>query len=992
VSKKNAWRGSAFAKKPAVIATEIALAMMATQFAYAQAVQTAERVERVEVTGTRLPQLSTEGVSPVTVLNAEDIRFDGLAKTEDLINNLPQVYAAEGSSSSNAALGTATVSLRGLGANRNLVLVNGRRLPIGSPASGLGYTGAGSAADLNQIPAPLIQRVELLTGGASAVYGSDAISGVVNFIMNDKFEGIRVDVNHSFYNHKQQNPSGVADVIAGRALTNPTAFVLPGDVTSDGDVHQISLLMGGNFASGKGNATLFFDYKREDPVLQATRDFSACALLGDTTGFLCGGSSTSFPGRFFNQATGVSRTVLDAAGNTRAFASATDQFNFGPLNYYRRPAEKYAFNAFTHLDVTPNARAYGEFGFHDNRSLGQIAPSGIFFGSVDFSGPNAIRFENPLLSADWRAQLGLNAPGDTANVFIGRRNIEGGGRADDLRQTSFRWVLGLKGDLWKNWNYDLFMQTAKVIYQEQYNNDFSKTRIFRAMNVVTDPATGQPVCQSVLDGTDANCVPYDIWRLGGVTGAALNYLQIPLMSRGQTQLQVQGGTLSADLGAYGIKVPTAKNGVGIVVGFERRKERLALDPDLAYQTFEGAGQGGPLLPVNAKTSVNEAFGEVRVPLVEGRQLADLLSVSGSYRRSRYVSGIKTNTYGIGAEWAPISKYRIRGSYQHAVRAANIVELFAPAGLNLFDMSVDPCGPAQTATLAQCLNTGLPAALYGDPLLDSPAGQFNFLQGGTATLTPERADTYTLGLVFTPTKDLTGTIDWWSIKIADAINATPAAILNTCLLSAQRCNLVQRDSFGTLWVENTGRVVAFQENTGGYYTNGIDVALNYNHRLGAYGSLGINFLGTWTGKWELEPAKGFGKFDCVGLFGTNCGTPNPEWRHKARATWRTPWNLDLALTWRHISSVLQEQTSSNPLLNGTVFDVERKFPARDYLDIAAAWTVDKSLTVRAGVNNVTDKDPPLTSIAGPSIYGNGNTFPQVYDTLGRLVYVNLTAKW
>src|SRR5438067_4191619 len=300
--KKYRQSSAIFIKKPSVVATQVALAVCA-QFAYAQqAVQTAERVERIEVTGSRIPTVEAEGPSPVTVMTQQEIRTDGLSKTEDLLNTLPQVYAAQGSNASNGATGTAQVNLRGLGPTRNLVLLNGRRLPPGSPATG-GYTAY--AADLNQIPAALIQRVEVLTGGASAVYGSDAISGVVNFIMNDRFEGLQVDYYHSFYNHQQNNPNNIGGLIDSRAATNPSQFNRPGDV-NDGTVNGISLLMGRNFADNRGNATMFFGYKKEQPVLQRDRDFSACALTGGNT-FTCGGSSTSFPGRFIFD-NGTSRT------------------------------------------------------------------------------------------------------------------------------------------------------------------------------------------------------------------------------------------------------------------------------------------------------------------------------------------------------------------------------------------------------------------------------------------------------------------------------------------------------------------------------------------------------------------------------------------------------------------------------------------------------------------------------------------------------------
>ena len=1011
-----------FVKKSSVVATEIALAMMAAQIAYAQqppqqaapAAQpartaAAEQVERIEITGTRIPQVNVEGPSPVTTLNAQDIKFDGYAKAEDLLNQLPQVYTSQGSASSNGATGTANVNLRNLGPTRNLVLINGRRLPPGSPRSG----SDSYAADLNQIPAPLIQRVELLTGGASAVYGSDAISGVVNFIMNDRFEGLQIDADRSFYNHKQQNPDGIADVVNARAVTNPSQFKVPGDVGADGAVKNFSLLMGSNFAGNKGNATMFFNYKQENPILQANRDFSACSLNpGDT--FTCGGSSTSYPGRFFMGGTSRSFTVADAAGNTRPYSAATDQFNFGPYNYYRRPAEQWAFAAFAHLDVAPKVRAYSEFQFHDNHTVAQIAPSGIFFGSPDFFGPNAIHFENPLLSTAWKNTIAANnggnpfaAPGDTAEMLIGRRNIEGGGRQDDIRHSSYRGVFGVKGDVLQNWNYDAFYQEGRVLYQGVYRNDFSKARILKAMDVITNPATGLPACRSFVNGTDPNCVPYDIWHLGGVTQAALDYLQTPGLQNGYTSQKVLGGTMSADLGGYGIKMPGAKNGVGVVFGLENRKERLVLETDTEFSTFDLAGQGGPTIGVSGALDVSEFFGEARVPLIEGAPMADLLSVSASYRHSDYSTKKKTNTHGLGAEWAPVRETRLRLSLQRAVRHANVVELFQPQGNNLFGMDSDPCGASKAATFAQCQRSGIttvydpvtnPTGQYGNPILDSPAGQFNFLQGGNVDLKPETANSVTLGAVFTPTKNITTTIDYWRIKVDDVIsNAPPSTLLTSCLNNNQFCNLIQRDSLGTLWALPSGKVIAINDNLGGYNTSGIDFGVNYAYPLAGMGSVAINYLGTWLHKWEFEPIKGGGKFDCAGFFGPQCSQakgPLPEWRHKVRATWTTPWDAQVAVTWRHINKILNETLSSDPLLNAPTDATDRELAARNYFDVAGSWNINKTFTVRAGINNLFDKDPPLVtnSLAGPDIFGNGNTFPQLYDALGRLVFVNAVAKF
>jgi len=567
-----------------------------------------------------------------------------------------------------------------------------------------------------------------------------------------------------------------------------------------------------------------------------------------------------------------------------------------------------------------------------------------------------------------------------------------------------------------NWNYDAYAQTGKVLYQEVYRNDFSKTRILRAMDVVPNGFGGLstsrvganvPVCRSETTGADPNCRPYNIWSLGGVTQDALDYLQTPGLQNGYTSQQVVSGTVSSDLGAYGVRVPLAKNGVGVLVGVEQRKETLVLETDTAFSTFDLAGQGGPTIGVKGSLYVDEYFGEVRVPLIEGKPFADQLSVSTSYRYSDYSTHKKTNTYGLGTEWAPVKLARIRGSYQHAVRHANVQELFQPQGNNLFGMGQDPCGASPTATFAQCQRSGIttiydpvtnPTGQYGNPILTNVAGQYNFLQGGNTDLKPEIADSYTLGLVFQPTRNLTGTVDWWVIKVDDVIsNAPPSTLLTSCLSTGQFCNLIQRDSIGTLWAQPSGKVIAINENLGGYNTNGIDFGVNYAIPMAASGTVALSFLGTWLNKWEFEPIKGQGKFDCAGFFGPQCSQakgPLPTWRHKVRATWATPWDVQMAVTWRHIHRIANETTSSNPLLASSTPDTDRELAARNYLDIAASWNISKNFLVRAGINNVFDKDPPIVSntLADPAIFGNGNTFPQLYDTLGRLVFVNAVAKF
>ncbi len=978
---------------PAAVAGALAASMYGPAFAQPAAAPKAEpKVDRIEVTGSRIPAANLESTSPITTINAADIKVDGLRSVENLLNNLPQVFAAQGSNISNGSTGTAQVNLRGLGANRTLVLVNGRRLPYGSVNT--------SAADLNQIPASLIRRVEILTGGAGAVYGSDAVAGVVNFIMNDKFEGVQVELNQSFYNHEQQGSNGVAGIVAGRARTNPLGFNVPGDKRADGKIFDASILMGSNFAGGKGNATVYFGYKKEEALLQSERDFSACSLgavaapgsVAVPAGrvrpgvFTCGGSGTSATGLFFTPV--GSFTTADAAGNSRPYIGATDAYNFGPANHFQRPSERYSANVYSNYELFPAVKLYSEFSFMDYNTIAQIAPGGLF--GVTFE----VRGDNPLLTQSWRTNLGLatNTAASTAEVTLLRRNVEGGGRQSSFRNTSYRTVLGAKGDVGK-WSYDAYMQTSKVVYQQSELNYFSTTRGERALDVLN--VNGVATCRSVVNGTDPFCVPYNPWRAGGVTPAQLAYLATPGLRSGSTQQTIQGVSLNSDLGTYGIQLPAAKSGIGVAFGFERRTEKLNLITDASSSSGDLSGSGGPALPLTGKLSVQDIFTEIRVPLVEGRHLAELLSVNASYRNSDYTSGIKTNTYGLGLEWAPMKQFKLRGSYQEAVRAANLIELFSAQGNNLFDLDADPCGPSRTSTAAQCARTGVTAAQYGSLILDSPAGQYNFLGGGNPLLAPEKAKSSTIGIVLTPIRNFSASLDFFDIKVDNTVGIiSPITTLENCLATGNPtfCSLITRDSRGTLWLFDSGRIIGTNVNIGSSGTTGYDLSLNYSHKLAGWGSLGLNVQTTLLKTLVTEEIKGDGKFDCVGYYGFSCGTPNPEWRSKSRVSWATPWNVDLALTWRYMSAVQADTLSQNPLLIGQTLSVNAELAAQNYFDLAGAWNATKNITVRAGVNNLLDKDPPVTTLNGPSNFGNGNTFPQVYDALGRRVFLAASFKF
>lgn len=961
---------------------------------------TEAEADTIIVTGSRIPQANLVTTSPVTQITAEDITTAGVTRVEDLTNQLPQVFAAQGANTSNGATGTAQVNLRGLGANRNLVLINGRRMPYGSPNS--------APADLNQIPGALVDRVEVLTGGASAVYGSDAITGVVNFIMKDDFEGFRLDGQYGFYQHTNDSDDGyIRQVIAGRAATNPAEYKLPDDDVVDGYSKEVSLIFGASTPDSRGNITAYASYRSNDAVLQRDRDYSACAIgnpstaavAGVPTGavhWTCGGSATSVPGYFY-----FGGSAFTINYGTGAFVPFTPNnvYNFGPLNYYQRPDERYSAGAFAHYEINKHAEVYAELMFSDYRSVAQIAPSGDFFNT------NTINCDNPLLTASMATAICGGAAGTptVASLYIARRNVEGGGRQDDLNYQSFRTVVGIKGELTEGWEYDVSAARSRVSLARTYLNDFSITRLNRALNVVD--VGGVPTCQSVVDGTDPACVPWNIFSQGGVTAAALNYLQIPLVQRGET---IQQNIIATVAGELPVKSPGASSGLAAVFGTEYRRDELNSIVDSNFSSGDGAGQGGPTNPLSGHTDVWELFTEARLPLLEDQPFAKLLSIDAAYRYSDYNNGTTTDTYKVGAEWAPVEDIRFRGSFQHSVRAPNIIELFSSQGAGLFNLGFDPCdgGPARPASAgpvpATCFGANpwqvTPAQSTGGGL-NNPAGQYNGVFGGNPNLKPEEADTYTVGFVASPTflDGFTFSLDYWNMEVTDFLQSSPQAILANCYAGTAAgnlasCALITRNAQGRLRNNAVG-VLALNTNIGYAKTSGWDFTANYSMDIGELGGLAFQLVGTKvdTLEFDVGGGSGFPAYDCVGKWSNSsvCGTPTPEWRHRFRAAWSTPWNVELVGTWRYFGEVSREVTVP---AGGTVVpatglnSIGTDWDAVNYFDFAGNWQVFDNTSIRFGVNNALDEDPPLGTNTNTS---NGNTFPQVYDSLGRYFFVGAT---
>jgi len=995
----------------------------------AQEQDASNSLDEVVVTGSRIVSPNLQSISPITAIGAEELNIAGKSRIEDVLNQLPQAFAAQGSSISNASDGTATVDLRGLGARRTLVLVNGRRMMPGDPSGG-------SAADLNQIPLSLVKRVDVLTGGASSVYGADAVAGVVNFVMDTEFEGVRIDSNYSFYNHKNDNERTQA---INEAKGNP----LPDGEVNVGYGKDFSIAVGIGGAEGRGHATFYAGYREVDPVLQAQYDFSACTLnlAAGGTNFTCGGSGTSAGGQFLvidprapdpndpNSTGGqiVSARTLNPNGTVRNFTAA-DQYNFGPVNYFQRPDQRYTAGAFTNFKLSEKAEVYGELMFMDDRSVAQIAPSGSFLGAVTFS----LNCNNPLWTQggansgsefqEFCGQFNLT-PNDQAQMLIGRRNVEGGGRQDDVGHQSYRVVAGLRGELNDILSYDGYLLHGETKRNSTYNNDFSSRRTALALNVAIDnrhnpdgspvATFGTPQCVAFISGADPNCVPWNIWKPGAVDPAALAYLQTPGFQRATARTEIAHIDMTADLTSM-VKLPSTETGLVFNVGAEYRDEKTNFTVDEAFRTGDLSGQGGATLPVLGRFDVSEVFAEGRLPLIEGKTGAKALSIEAGYRFSDYSTGFSTDTYKAGLDWAPIDMLRFRASYQHAVRAPNIGELFSATSVAL-DGSSDPCagiiGDADTtndptATQAQCALSGMTGTQYGH-VPQNPSGQYNGFLGGNPDLKPESSDTVSYGLVFRPdVGDLSVAIDYFDIKVEDTISSTAGGnadtYINNCLAGQTNfCDLVHRDSLGSLWLsQSQAYIVDTSLNLGTLKTTGVDLQASYTLNLGEH-RLGFNLVGTKLFELSNAPLPGGPSYDCTGFYGNTCGVPSPHWRHSFRTNWRTPWNgLDIAATWRYYGDARTEHLSANPQIGGNpgVVDanangIANGVPAYSYVDLTASMTFAEKFTFRVGANNLLDKTPPIIPSGGvtdcPAGPCNGNTWAQVYDALGRQVFATVT---
>jgi outer membrane receptor protein involved in Fe transport len=1006
------------------IAVLLAAGLLAASFAAraqdTAAQDTAEELQPVVITGSRIPVPANVGsTSPITTVTAQDLQLQGQTDTSEVLNALPQnfinadVDLGNHSNPLGFAGGVATADLRGLGPQRTLVLVDGKRLGTGDPTT----LNPNPAPDLDQIPAALIERIDVVTGGASAVYGSDAIAGVINFIMKKDFQGIQVSGQYGVFQHNN-GQSGIQALDAGVAAdTGSSDFLAPSGGFTGGDRRDLSIVMGTNTAGGNGNITGYLTYHKQLPVAARQLDYANCELFTNASndGYRCAGSLNS---NVFETNPGTAAAAdYSVVGNQflpwpQVGSSPPAQYNTNPYEYVQRQDVRYNAGLMAHIDLNEHARPYLDFSFMNDRTTAENAPASLFYDGNPFTSDNFYRVNcsNPYLSAQEQSllctptQVSLDAanPGSQlADIDIGLRNIDGGARVSYFEHTNYRLVLGVRGAVASGWSYDAYGQYYYTSLFNTNSNYLNYANVDQAL-LATSNSAGQAVCTNTAGG----CVPYDIFTQGAVTAAQLAYLQTPGTAYGTDSEGIAHVDFTGDLSAYGIRSPLAHGGVGVNLGAEHRYDTLTFAPDAVEAAGELTGYAGAVTAINATDAVDEGFIEARAPLLQDRPWASDLDVDAGYRYSSYSIAGGTSTYKLELQYSPTPDLRLRYSYDRAVRAPNLMELFHPSAYALQSfVGFDPCaGATPSAPLAQCEHTGVTPSQYG-AIPQCVSGQCGQVIRGNSALRPEQADTYSVGITLTPRAlpNLIASVDYYHIAIFDEIGVYPGAYLfDQCLASGNPlyCGQIVRNQVtGALTgasVEGGGYITQQSFNLGTSLVSGIDVQAAYRQPLGTFGTLTANLNGSYLQHTTQTPFPGGPTWDCAGLFGVNCNnTVNPRWRHTLRLNWQTPWSkLLLSLNWRFIGASGFDNNSSNPALQhaeeGGYDSVNARIANYSYFDLAAVWPAWRSVQLRAGMNNMFDKDPPIIpgEVAGT---GAANTYP-TYDLLGREVFVAFTAQF
>ena len=934
-------------------------------------------MEQMIVTGSRIPRADLIANSPINVVQAEEIALAGNVTIERVLNQLPQFVPGASSQSNNPGAGFATVDLRGLGNQRTLVLVNGRRWIPADPSAGFG------GVDVNTIPGPLVERVEVVTGGASAVYGSDAMAGVVNFILKEDFQGLEVgsqfDITHK----------------------------------GDAETYDVYALMGTNFDEGRGNITGFFEYYKQTDVQARDRDFTffdcddGAGDLAGRDGFTCGppggdeldvlrrgGSSRILEGRI----SGGGFTLPDGSepgsilflpnGDVRARSSVTDVFNFAPFTNIQIPLERWAISVNGDYELTEGIRFFAEGTYVNSRSDGRLAPTPLaeqFEISID---------DSPFLTDAAKDVIRTSdnfdpATGNyTGSLF--RRLSEFGDRVEKFNTDAYRVNVGFEGELDNGWTWDISYLIGRTSLTDTQFGNIILSRAQQAL-LVEDDGSGNIVCQD----TSGGCVPANFFGEGNLTEEMVTFLIGNNIAVGATQTQVAQFNVAGDV----FELPAGP--LQVAVGGEYRDESSSFTPDPIAAAGDIDGFNAAGLPLDGSFDVWEAYAETRIPVVSDLPFARLVSLEAGVRWSDYSTVGTVWTFKGGGEWQVDENIRFRGLFQRAVRAPNVFELFGPQ-VNGFPGVDDFCSsdqnPVSNGLAALCIAQGVPASNYDAAALlvnaegtfDQEDNQIESITGGNPNLTEERTNTWTVGVVLTPefVPGLTVTADWYNITLDDAISQFGGSVQGVFDLCAQSndinsdfCQAIPRRSDG-----NAQGVLSLNENVSFFETSGLDLQVNYlfdleELGLGDAGSISLNGNFTWVREWLLRPTDISETIDCAGRFGGDCGQtfsgfPTPDLRSVVRTTWsQGPYQL--SVRWRWTAGLQDTDTEA------AITEVS----GQHYFDLTGTYDIDERFQIRLGVENLTNNTPPRVGDSQT----DANTLVPLFDVLGTRFFAAFTAK-
>lgn len=805
------------------VSSAVKLALLAGSVPFLAAANTAfaqesvESIDVVTVTGSRITNPNLDQASQIQVVSEEEIAIRQAIDAEGLIGELPGMAPGINNSINNGSSGGAFLNLRGLGTNRSLVLLDGQRMV---PAD------LRSRTDLNSIPVALVERVDIVTGGASSVYGADAVAGVTNFITKRNFEGLEIASTYG--------------------LT----------AEDDGRTIRYDVTLGGNFAEDRGNVAINIGYQEQDGILQGDREISQQTQFGSLVGL---GSGTSTP-------TSVSGTQYDPA--TGGFRATASTFNYAPFNYFQTPFERFNVFGKAHYEVTDNIEVYTNAMYTRNTVKLQLAPSGLFGDTWQMP------LSNPFLTPTVRNaicagaltpidQATCDAAGAAVNsqdanylevpVVLNRRLVEQGNRQTDYVTNSFQLTMGTRGDITDNIQFDVYGQYGESD-RTQTNLNWGLKSLLQQSLRATDAAT----CDATTSPS-GGCVPINLF--GGGDGLNISQGTVDFWSKPNgvtvsTSLGVFNAGLSGELD-FSDFLPTDLP-IGWAAGYEYRRYTASQNADVAAATQdEVLGTGAPDPLFSGDFDVNEFFLETIVPIVTDKPGIQALTFEAGVRFSDYSTSGNATTFKAGGTWAVNDNIKVRGIFQEASRSPNIFELFNPPTTGLNNNPFDPCqglladgltpNPAlnNPDVVAICQAQGAPAAAIANGIPQPSAGQINETQGGNTALDVETAESLTFGFIITPTAipDLTVSIDYYDIEITDAITApTPADIFDPCFgpgaagdafasanPASPSCALIGRNPLnGSLnGGGDTAGIITQFTNQGILQTSGIDVRVTYD---------------------------------------------------------------------------------------------------------------------------------------------------------------------